>query len=335
MRVLVTGACGFIGFHLVGALLEREHITVAGVDSFDPYYAPDLKRRRLERLKSSGAFTFQPLDLLNYQELSNFVLEFQPQTIYHLAGQAGVRLSDRKAVKYFENNITAFSNILSVSIKHEVQDLLYASSSSVYGKSKSVPYSENDSLIQPSSLYGWSKKANEEMARSLNLRPSIPLRTRGLRFFTVYGEFGRPDMAYFRVLTSLLTGSQFFINGDTNVKRDFTNVNDVVQIAVLLGNELAQRESNFHDVVNIGGGSPISLGSLISVCEATLDRKLNAVVKERFQDDLDITHASLDYLVSLIGDHRFGTIEEMIPNTTSWFQDHVSDLDRWVKSTLD
>jgi UDP-glucuronate 4-epimerase len=225
-----------------------------------------------------------------------------------------------------------FASIFSKSLEFGVSDFLYASSSSVYGRNAIVPFSEYDKGATPDSLYGWTKSLNEQTVGGIHFKSEFSMRARGLRFFTVYGHSGRPDMAYFRVLTSLLTGSKFEIFGDASVARDFTFIDDVTRISLELGKELRTRPLGFVDVVNIGGGRPVSLAEYISICEQIMGGSIDVSWGDGFRDDLPLTHASREYLNELIGNQPFVRLEEALVRMLPWFEKNISHLGEWVAS---
>jgi UDP-glucuronate 4-epimerase len=331
-RIFVTGAAGFIGSHLIERLTKDPSTIVVGIDSLEDYYSVGLKSERLKLLESHHNFHFRNLNLNDVSSLSSLFQEFQPEGVYHLAAQAGVRLGPKHLSRYFDSNVTGFASIFSKSLEFGVSDFLYASSSSVYGRNATVPFSESDESATPESLYGWTKWLNEQTVGGIRFKNEYSMRARGLRFFTVYGHLGRPDMAYFRVLTSLLTGSTFRIFGDANVARDFTFIDDVVRISVELGNQIATEPPGFVDVVNVGGGRPVSLAEYISMSEQIVGRSLNLLETDGFRDDLPLTHASNRYLNGLLGTQSFVKLEEALTRMLPWFEKNARQLDDWVDS---
>lgn len=224
MKILLTGAAGFVGFHTAMEFSRLGHEVIC-LDNFNSYYSVDLKNYRTELLSKNG-LTVHNLDLNNRERLKDFIVAHEPQAIIHLAAQAGVRLKPTDFYRYTESNLLGFCNILELAGTNGVENFLYASSSSVYGNSPHTPYREDDKEIQPISDYGATKLANELLAKSFSL--STVMRTRGMRFFTAYGPIGRPDMAYFKLITAALTGRPFYLNGDGQLKRDFTYISDIV-----------------------------------------------------------------------------------------------------------
>ena len=207
MRVLVTGSGGFIGSHLTRYLLDSG-VEVLGIDNYNNYYSPGYKRIRFENIVGTHTrFISRDLDLCDYRKTREIIEEFEPHSVIHLAGQAGVRLPKEQNYKYIESNLTAFCNVMDATLNQSVKSFLYASSSSVYGNCQDFPLSENTADLQPISFYGSTKLANEFLASKLNKQSETNIL--GLRFFSVYGPWGRPDMAYFKILHALYTGTEF------------------------------------------------------------------------------------------------------------------------------
>lgn len=297
MRVLVTGAAGFIG-HAACKELSIRGETVLGVDKYTPYYSVGLKRQRVADLRNSYDVEVRNYDLNNFLITSEIMSKFQPECIIHLAGQPGVRLTLEKSKEYISENVSAFTVCLSSAIQNEIPRFLYASSSSVYGNSIVENLSETLTDLRPISAYGASKLSTEILAPTL-LRNSNT-KARGMRFFSVYGPWGRPDMAYFRIISAALTESKFQILGDGRSSRDFTYIDDVTESLIRLDHDLAKRETGFHDVVNVGGGKPHSVLELIEYVEALSGKRVNLEIKSRDQNDVDFTRADFSYLNSLI-----------------------------------
>ena len=224
MRVLVTGAAGFIG-SAVSSSLHRAGYEVLGVDSFSDYYSVDLKKARVTHFLEKSGIIFKHIDISNYDEINKVVEEFKPESIINLAAQAGVRLKMNDFGKYIESNVTGYTNIARASLNNGVKNFMYASSSSVYGNTASLPYSESEESLHPTSYYGSTKRFNELVTPIMFNNSDV--RVRGLRFFTVYGPWGRPDMAYFRMIANLYAGTPFQLFGNGEIERDFTFIDDV------------------------------------------------------------------------------------------------------------
>ena len=332
VRFLVTGAAGFIGSNLAARISKSGH-TVLGIDNLSPYYSADLKQLRVEHFLTANDIQFECLDLLELAKLRKTIANFNPDAIVHLAAQPGVRTPVGESYQYIDNNVTAFSNVLQTCIELEVADFLYASSSSVYGNSTEIPYRENDSSIRPISIYGATKLANEILAPTYI--SGSKTRARGMRFFTAYGPWGRPDMAYFRIINSILNGAEFSKFGGGEVKRDFTYIDDITSMIEILANELKSHPFGFSDVVNIGGGKPHSLNDLISITSKLLKAEPKILVKETNRNDTRVTCADISYLEDLTRHSIVVDLESGIDMTINWAKaPEISGmLDKWVNST--
>ena len=275
--VLVTGTAGFIGANLVKRLLnDFESVKVVGIDSITDYYDVRLKYERLEELATYGdRFVFIKDNIANKQAIDNLFAEYKPQVVVNLAAQAGVRYSITNPDAYIESNLIGFYNILEACRHNEVEHLVYASSSSVYGSNKKVPYSTDDKVDNPVSLYAATKKSNELMAHAYSKLYNIP--STGLRFFTVYGPCGRPDMAYFGFTNKLLKGEKIQIFNYGNCKRDFTYVDDIVEGVVRIMQHAPEKEVGEdglpvppYKVYNIGNNSPENLLDFVQILQEEL-----------------------------------------------------------------
>lgn len=266
---LVTGAAGFIGFHVSLQLLLQSKCVI-GYDNVNDYYRIDLKKARLEEINKHDNFTFVQADLEDKNALESTFLKYKPETVIHLAAQAGVRYSLENPHAYVDSNLVGFMNILECCRHHGVKHLLYASSSSVYGSNKKLPFSVDDRVDNPISLYAATKKANELMAHTYSHLFGLP--TTGMRFFTVYGPWGRPDMAAFIFLEAILKGQPIKVFNNGNMRRDFTFIDDVVSGILSLVNKskaLLRKEENSmpYMVYNIGNNRPEHLLHFISLLE--------------------------------------------------------------------
>lgn len=318
MRITLTGVSGFIGFHLAKELLSRGH-EIQGVDCLSDYYSIDLKLERVEALDqhtNSSNFKLIRADVTE----ESFLLEtlaFQPEVVIHLAAQAGVRQGLSGIESYSRNNIEGFLKVLDIVKRVKPDKFLYASSSSVYGENSKVPFSESQILLKPSSIYGVTKLANELFASAV-LKDS-KTKVRGLRFFTVYGPYGRPDMAYFRAIGSTFADLQFQKFGTGQAKRDFTFIDDVIDTTVMLLDELSNHEIGYMDVVNIGGGNPVSINDLIETIEEITGKKIRTIQANSFSDDLPLTYCDPSKLLGLIGTRDFTSVKVGLSRTIDWF----------------
>ncbi len=332
MRYFVTGASGFIGAHLTSHLIS-EGQEVLGIDNFNSYYSTELKFLRKDDLKNKYSVDLKNIDICDKKRITEEISKFQPDSIVHLAAQPGIRLPLNKSDDYIRNNIIGFTNVIEAAIAQEVPNFLYASSSSVYGNSSKIPFVEKQEGLKPISLYGATKLCNEILASNYTLNSNT--RSRGMRFFTVYGPYGRPDMAYFRLIASALTGSKFRLFGEGNVKRDFTYVGDIVQMIVALDKELMTRPKEYVDVVNIGGGDPHSMIELITTIEQKTGLKVALQLEERNRADTKFTCASTDLIQDLTGVIPNTKLDEGIDQVLAWamLPKISKNLIKWSQST--
>ena len=332
MKYLITGAAGFVGSNL-SLKLKNSHHEVLGIDNFSSYYAPELKELRVSRLLNPLGIEVKKVDLFELLKLRMVVRQYRPDSIIHLAAQPGVRTPLSESHQYIRDNIVAFSNVLQTAIEERVPEFLYASSSSVYGNSPNVPFREDDLSIHPISIYGATKLSNEILA-PVFINGS-KTRARGMRFFTVYGPWGRPDMAYFRIINSVLGGSEFKKFGDGEVKRDFTYIDDITRSIELLSEELLTRPEGYSDVVNIGGGKPHTLNELISVVSDQLGLQPNLSESGSNPNDTSYTNADVSILQRLTGSIPKTDLEHGVASTISWANqpDVKMKLDEWIRST--
>jgi len=322
---LITGASGFIGFYLSKKLLE-DGCHVIGIDNMNDYYDASLKHARLEKLKPYENFTFIEEDISNKEQLMEIFKEYTPDIVVNLAAQAGVRYSIENPDAYIKSNIIGFYNILEACRYYPVDHLIYASSSSVYGANKKVPFEETDFVDNPVSLYASTKKSNELMAHTYSHLYDIP--ATGLRFFTVYGPMGRPDMAYFGFTDKFFAGEsiKIFNNGDfeNDLYRDFTYIDDIIEgIERLIPN--APTEHVKHKVFNIGNNNPEKLMTFIHALEKALSNSLDRKIefKKEYEPikpgDVPATYASTDALQKAVGFKPKTTIQEGLQQYTDWY----------------
>lgn len=331
LRVLITGAAGFIGSHLYRKLCEL-NIQAYGIDNFSNYYSLDYKKARVIELNLENKIGI--CDIANYEQINSVVHDFRPSYVINLAAQAGVRLAIDQSDLYIEANVRGFQNIIRASLNNNVKGILYASSSSVYGDASPTPYMENTFLLRPKSIYGVTKLTNEIFAEIQSR--SSKLRFRGLRYFTVYGPWGRPDMAYFRISAASLGQGQFTLFGDGTTKRDFTYIDDVVDSTISLLNDLSLREESFNDVINIGGSRPLEMNYLIDLMSKSGDCPLNINKSKENVLDSRVTMADKSRLESIVGVMNFTTLECGVKNVMDWAkQDSIRpNLLNWIQSTI-
>ncbi len=331
MRAIVTGSSGFIGSALTELLLNSGW-NVLGIDSHSDYYSTNLKERRLERLQKYENFEFCKIDVSAFPQINQAIKDFNPWSIFHLAAQAGVRIPTSELQKYVVSNLQGFASVLQATILNEVPNFLFASSSSVYGDEAKIPYSEDEIKLNPNSFYGATKLSNEILTRSLI--PGSNTRARGMRFFTVYGPEGRPDMAYFRIISSLLEGSEFELFGDGSIERDFTYVDDCTKMIQLLERDLQSKSVGLFDIVNVGGGHPISMNKLIEITSNYIGKTFTFKKGVPNAKDAKQTMANADYLVSLVKNKPSTPIEEGIAKTVDWAKSLSPGLlASWVNSS--
>jgi UDP-glucuronate 4-epimerase len=330
MTILVTGAAGFIGFHLCQALLRRGE-TVVGIDNLNSYYDPALKQGRLERLLPQGNFEFVRLDLADREGMADLFARVRPGRVVHLAAQAGVRYSLENPMAYVDSNLVGFATVLEGCRHQGVEHLVYGSSSSVYGANTKMPFAVGDTVDHPVSLYAATKKANELMAHSYSHLYGLP--TTGLRFFTVYGPWGRPDMAYFLFTKAILAGEPIKVFNQGQMKRDFTYVDDVVEGVVRVLDRVPTVNSDWsgdrpdpassrapYRVYNIGNHQPVELLRLIETLETCLGRSAVKVFLPMQAGDVVATYADVAELMTAVGFRPETAIEEGVERFVGWYR---------------
>ena len=297
MKVLLTGAAGFIGRATAEALLKAGHQVVA-VDNLNDYYAVSLKHARLATLREQPGLQFYPLDVADWPALDALFAEPRPDAVIHLAAQAGVRYSIHNPHAYAQSNLLGMTHILEACRPHPVQHLVYASSSSVYGKNAKAPFAEDDRTDQPVSFYAASKKANEVMAASYSHLYQLP--ATGLRFFTVYGPWGRPDMAPWLFTEAILRGEPIKVFNHGRLQRDFTYIDDIVEGILRVLAQPPQGDCP-HTLYNIGNHQPVELMTFISTIEQALGREAEKIYLPMQDGDVPITYADTQKLRDAVG----------------------------------
>jgi len=331
MKFLVTGAAGFIGFHTCKRLLEAGH-QVVGIDNMNDYYDVNLKQARLDLLQSS-LFSFHKVDLADREGIARLFAEEKFNRVIHLAAQAGVRYSLENPHAYADSNLIGYLNILEGCRHHKVEHLLYASSSSVYGLNRKMPFSTDDSVDHPVSLYAATKKANELMAHTYSHLYGIP--TTGLRFFTVYGPWGRPDMALFKFTKAMLEGKSIDVYNYGKMKRDFTYVDDIVEAIVRVQDVIPQPNPEWtvengspanssapYRVYNIGNSSPVELMDYITALEEALGMEAEKNMMPIQPGDVLETSADTKPLYDLVGFKPQTTVKEGVQNFVDWYKEY-------------
>jgi len=332
MKYLVTGAAGFIGYHVSERLLSDGH-HVVGIDNLNDYYDVRLKRARLERLGGRTEFRFERMDLADSTALRALFLAGAFDQVIHLAAQAGVRYSLDHPEAYAQSNLVGFLNVLEGCRHSAIPHLVYASSSSVYGLNAKVPFAERDPTDHPVSLYAATKRAGELMAHTYSQLFGIP--TTGLRFFTVYGPWGRPDMAYYKFADAILSGRPIDVYGGAEQQRDFTYIDDVVEAVVRvagrppapspgrLGEELdPSRSSAPFRILNIGNRCPVSLPDFIAALERSLGRKAIHRLVGPQPGDVAVTFADTSELERIVGCQPATPLAKGLKRFAEWFMDY-------------
>jgi UDP-glucuronate 4-epimerase len=330
MRILLTGAAGFIGFHVAQRLLARGD-AVVGLDNRSPYYDVALKDARLAILRGSPAFSFHEIDLANRPAVAALFAAAAPEAVVHLAAQAGVRYSLENPAAYVDANLVGFVNVLEGCRRGAVRHLVYASSSSVYGANTRVPFSTHDTVDHPVSLYAATKKANELLAHSYSHLFALP--TTGLRFFTVYGPWGRPDMAYFKFTEAILAGRPIDVYGEGRMRRDFTYIDDVADAVVRVldrppapdpawsaADPDPASSSAPYRVYNVGGSRPVELSRFIAVLEEALGARAEQRLLPAQPGDVEATWADVSDLEAAIGAVPETPIEEGLARFVAWYR---------------
>ena len=334
MKVLVTGACGFIGFHLCQKLLEKD-FEVIGIDNFNAYYDPNLKKERLkqlEKISKQNQFKIFRNDIKDLDSLNKIFKDYKPDVLVNLAAQAGVRYSITNPSEYIQTNLVGFGNILECCRHHNVKHLVYASSSSVYGGNTKMPFSEKQSVDHPVSLYAATKKSNELIAHSYSHLYNIP--STGLRFFTVYGPWGRPDMALFLFTKSILQNKPIKVFNNGEMIRDFTYVDDIAESLLRIIFKPATPDELFdthkpnpatswapHRIYNIGNSNPTSLMHYISAIEESLGIKAKKEFLPMQMGDVPSTSSDCSELESWIGFRPKTSVSDGVEKFIKWYRE--------------
>jgi UDP-glucuronate 4-epimerase len=334
MKILVTGTAGFIGSHLAIRLLERGD-EVIGVDNLNDYYDVNLKKARLERIKKYINFIDIPADIQSHDSVKNIFDKYKPRRVVNLAAQAGVRYSLKNPYVYVDTNIKGFLNILEECRHHDVEHLVYASSSSVYGSNQKLPFSEHDNVDHPISLYAATKKANELMAHTYSSLFGLP--TTGLRFFTVYGPWGRPDMALFLFTNAIIKGEKIDVFNDGNMIRDFTYIDDIVEGIIRVIDKVALANDKYdpispdpassdapYRVFNIGNSQPTNLMTYISALEKALNLKAKKNFLPMQLGDVKSTFADVANLKDWVNFKPNTSIELGVMRFVEWYKDYYA-----------
>ena len=310
-KIIVTGCAGFIGMHLCVGLLRKGY-EVLGLDNLNQYYSLKLKEDRLKEIKKYDNFKFKKIDISDYKLLNKAFKTFQPQKVVNLAAQAGVRYSIKNPHSYISSNIVGFMNILECVRYNNVEGLIYASSSSVYGKNEKLPYSISDSVDNPISIYAASKKSNELMAHAY--RHLYNINTTGLRFFTVYGPWGRPDMAMHTFADRIINDQKISVFNHGDMYRDFTYVDDIIKGLI------SSIEKNYsYEIFNLGNSQTINVLNMIKILETELNKKAKIEFLDIQLGDVKKTHADIEYSVEKLNFNPTTSIDKGISKFIKWF----------------
>ena len=313
-KLLVTGCSGFIGFHLCKSLLDDGFI-IYGVDNMNEYYDKKLKASRLKILLKSNNFKIAEIDISDYNSLNNVFIGFKPDKVVNLAAQAGVRYSLVNPHSYIDSNIKGFMNILECCRHHAVKGLIYASSSSVYGGNKKIPFSVNDNTDNPISIYAATKKSNELMANSYS--QLYGLHTTGLRFFKVYGPWGRPDMAMYIFADKIMLGEKLPVFNNGFMKRDFTYIDDIIS-----GIRSAISKNYSCEIFNIGNNNSEDLMKVIRLIEKSLGKKADIQFLGMQPGDVEATFADIDHTERKLDYKPRVSIEVGLPKFINWYREY-------------
>lgn len=331
MKFLVTGAAGFIGFYVVQRLCEQGH-QVVGIDNINDYYDVNLKLARLAELDSLTNFTFIKLDLADREGIADLFAKEQFNRVIHLAAQAGVRYSIDNPLAYADSNLVGHLTILEGCRHHNIEHLVYASSSSVYGLNSKVPFATSDSVDHPISLYAATKKSNELMSHTYSHLYGIP--TTGLRFFTVYGPWGRPDMALFKFTKAIVEGKQIDIYNNGDMRRDFTFIDDIVEGIIRVQDIIPKADHTWHvetgnaatssapyRVFNIGNGNPVKLMEFVESLENSLGIEANKNFMPMQPGDVYQTYAEVEDLFDVTGHRPKVSVAEGVERFVNWYRE--------------
>lgn len=322
MKILITGCAGFIGFSTVKKLLTNKNILVTGVDSLNDYYSVKLKNLRLNRLRKFENFDFKKVDINNKSKMEEIFRENNFQLVINLAAQAGVRLDTSKYQNYFDSNIQGFFNIIDLCNKFSVKKLIYASSSSVYGGLKKDIFSEDNNISLQKSFYSTSKLINENIASFYS--ENFGIKSIGLRFFTVYGDYGRPDMAYFLFALNILKSSKIVLFNNGNMRRDMTHISDIVE-GIFGSMDYIDRMKSNHEIFNLGNNKPVNTKFLLNTLEDKLGKK---AIFEAQNSELEVlsTHADLKKSMKFLGYKPKVELDDGLTMFVNWLKKYIDKI---------
>ena len=322
MKILITGCAGFIGFSTVKKLLTNKNILVTGVDSLNDYYSVKLKNLRLNRLRKFENFDFKKVDINNKSKMEEIFRENNFQLVINLAAQAGVRLDTSKYQNYFDSNIQGFFNIIDLCNKFSVKKLIYASSSSVYGGLKKDIFSEDNNISLQKSFYSTSKLINENIASFYS--ENFGIKSIGLRFFTVYGDYGRPDMAYFLFALNILKSRKIVLFNNGNMRRDMTHISDIVE-GIFGSMDYIDRMKSNHEIFNLGNNKPVNTKFLLNTLEDKLGKK---AIFEAQNSELEVlsTHADLKKSMKFLGYKPKVELDDGLTMFVNWLKKYIDKI---------
>ena len=319
MKILVTGVAGFIGYHLAERLLAEGN-EVYGIDNLNNYYDVNLKQARLSRLLPQKNFSFQYLDISDRNTAARLFTEIDFDCVVNLAAQAGVRYSIENPQTYVDSNLVGFANILEGCRHSKIDRLIFASSSSVYGTNTKIPFGVEDKTDTPVSLYAATKKANELMAHSYSHLYQIPIT--GLRFFTVYGAWGRPDMAYFKFTKAIAEGKAIDVYNYGKMKRDFTYIDDVIEAITKIIYRQPKREDSLYKIYNLGNNQPVELGEFISTLEKIIGKTALKNLLPMQPGDVVATYADIDRAIADFNFQPTTSIDLGLQKFVAWYKEY-------------
>ncbi|WP_019505746.1 NAD-dependent epimerase [Pleurocapsa sp. PCC 7319] len=324
MKILITGVAGFIGYHLAKRLLAEGN-QVHGIDNLNEYYDLTLKHARLEQLLPHPRFTFDYLDISDRFLVTELFQKHNFDYVIHLAAQAGVRYSLKNPHAYVDSNLVGFTHILEGCRQSQIEHLVFASSSSVYGANTKVPFAVSDNVDHPVSLYAATKKANELMAHAYSHLYQIPMT--GLRFFTVYGPWGRPDMAYFKFVRAIAKGERIDVYNFGKMKRDFTYIDDIIEAIVRVLAKTPQSSKNQppYKIYNVGNNNPVELNEFIAIIERIMGKSAQKNLLPMQPGDVVSTFADIDELIADIDFKPTTTLAQGLENFINWYLEYYLD----------
>ena len=314
MKILITGIAGFIAFNFAKEISKNRNVKIVGIDNFSDYYSVRLKKKRIQLLNKNKNFKFLKIDLLEKDKIIKIFKTFKFDEVYNFAAQAGVRYSMENPSAYIDTNVSGFSNLISVAKSFKTKKFFYASSSSVYGDNNRFPLHEKEE-INPKNIYGLSKKFNEEIAQ--NFFEMYNFKSIGLRFFTVFGEWGRPDMFMLKLLNAAYKKRKFFLNNKGNHYRDFTYIKDLISLVI----KLRKVKNDKHEVYNICSNKPIGLKKVINFI-GKFTPKTKIILRKKQLADIYKTHGNNTKIKKKIGNFNFTNLEVSIKNTINWYKNN-------------